>query len=148
MGVSREAYLFLLNKHNNKPGADLPEKVAKYHSKKVLINGHCFDSHAEGRRYTELFYCEHAGTIQDFIIQPKFLLQPKFRDNSGKTVRAITYSADFQYTQADGKIIVEDTKGFHTEPSKMRIKMFRSMYPHYVFRLLKYDYKNQEFVEF
>ena len=40
-------------------------KGAKYHNKKVMIDGHNFDSKLEAQRYTELKLMQKQGLIKD-----------------------------------------------------------------------------------
>ena len=46
----------------------------------------------------------------------------------GKTIREISYIADFVYEQG-GKIIVEDVKGMQTKEFKLKRKMFEYQFP-------------------
>lgn len=94
----------------------------KYHARKCVVDGIEFDSQKEARRYGELKLLEKAGVIQQLVLQPKYTLQPKFKLN-GKTHRAITYKADFEYTQ-NGERIVEDVKGYKTQSYKIKKKLF------------------------
>lgn len=70
----------------------------KYRNKKVIVDGEEFDSKKEGNRYKELRLLERAGEISNLELQPRFLLQDKFKKN-GKTYRKIEYVADFMYCQ-------------------------------------------------
>ena len=98
----------------------------KYRNVKTTIDGIKFDSKAEARRYTELKLLEKAGEITDLKLQPRFILQHSFK-HKGKTIRAITYMADFQYSE-NGKEIVEDVKGVETAVFKIKKKMFLNIY--------------------
>lgn len=96
----------------------------KYRNCKTVLDGICFDSKREAERYAELNILLKAGEIKDLILQPKFELQGKFRCRD-KNYPAITYKADFQYTEAaTGKIVVEDVKGMETETFKLKKKLF------------------------
>ena len=109
----------------------------KYRNKKVIIDGIPFDSQKEGYRYKELRLLERAGLIKDLKLQTTFILQPSFKKNN-KTIRAITYKADFDYLTKDGRHIVEDVKSKATEKDKVyRIKR----------KMLQYKYDNIEFKE-
>lgn len=107
----------------------------KHNNKKVKIDGIVFDSKAEGRRYDELKFRQKVGDISSLICHPKFDLQPSFKKN-GKTIQAITWSADFSYW-FDGKRIIEDVKPWNKkrkewviEPAAhLRHKMFEFKYP-------------------
>jgi len=64
---------------------------------------------------------EKAGKIRGLQQQPEFILQPAFKlDN--KTIRAITYTADFQYW--DGShLVIEDCKGYKTQIYQLKRKI-------------------------
>ena len=109
--------------------------MSKYFNKKVVIDGHKFDSIAESRRYKELKLLEKAGKIKNLELQPKFLLQDKFKKD-GKTFRKIEYVADFGYIEQEKKVI-EDVKGKETEVFKIKRKMFEYRYPELIFKIIK-----------
>lgn len=99
------------------------KKGSKYGNKKVTImvdiNGVeteiKFDSIKEKNRYLELRNREKMGFIAKIELQPKFILQEKYRDKDGKAVREIAYFADFTYyDKARGIDIVEDVKASAT----------------------------------
>lgn len=69
-----------------------------------------FDSDGEKTRYQILKNYATMGEISDLIPKPKFELQPAFV-SGGRKKRAITYTADFQYT-CGGVVWVEDWKRF------------------------------------
>ena len=109
----------------------------KYRNTKIIIDGIEFDSKKEGYRYKELKLLERAGLIRDLKLQTKFELQPSFKRNN-KTIRAITYKADFDYLTKDNRHIIEDVKSKATEKDKVyRIKR----------KMLQYKYDNIEFKE-
>ena len=99
----------------------------KYHNTKVYVNGIKFDSKLEAGRYRELLLLEQAGQIRNLRRQVEFELQPSFKKN-GKTIRKISYIADFVYEEA-GKTIVEDSKGMATDLFKLKKKLFEYKYP-------------------
>lgn len=109
------------------------QKRSKYRNKKVEIDGHKFDSKKEASRYVNLKLLERAGNISKLELQPRFTLQDSFVDSSGATHKRITYVADFSYLNKDGKMVIEDTKGFSTDVYRIKKKMFLKMYPDYVF---------------
>lgn len=97
----------------------------KYNSKKAIVDGRTFDSIKEARRYAELKMLEKAGEISGLECQVKFVLIPTQREPDdigprggvirGKVIeRECAYIADFVYTDAEGRQIVEDTKGVRT----------------------------------
>lgn len=69
---------------------------SKYKNKKMIIDSIEFDSHKEGLRYIDLKLLERQGLIKDLRRQVRFELQPSYKKN-GKTIKAITYVADFTY---------------------------------------------------
>lgn len=88
-----------------------------------------FDSKKEAQRYGELKMLQRLGAIKDLRLQPTFLLQESFKKN-GKTYRKIEYKADFEYFDIQqGKIIVEDVKGFKTTVYEIKKKLFEYKYP-------------------
>lgn len=101
----------------------------KYHSKKTIIDGITFDSKKEANRYCELKLLERAGKIKDLSLQHQFILQPPFKKN-GKSIRAITYVADFVYFDLERmRNVVEDVKGYKTDVYQIKKKMFEYKYP-------------------
>ena len=109
----------------------------KYNNKKVEYDGHVFDSQKECTRYKQLKLLERAGLIKDIKFHTRFELQPSFKQNN-KTIRAITYEADFDYITKNGVHIVEDVKSKATEKDKVyRIKR----------KMLQYKYRDIEFKE-
>lgn len=80
----------------------------KYNAKKVVLDGHTFDSRKEAKRYGELKLLERAGIIKDLKLQVFFELVP-----SNKKERGVAYVADFTYFE-DGEYVVEDVKSSMT----------------------------------
>lgn len=101
-------------------------KQNKYHNKKVEYDGIKFDSEKEKNRYIGLKQLERLGVIQNLQRQVKYELQPSFKLN-GKTIRSITYIADFVYIQ-DGVEVIEDVKGMRTKEYLLKKKMFEYKY--------------------
>jgi len=109
--------------------------MSKYHNKKTVVDGITFHSTGEANRYCELKLMLQAKVISDLVLQPKYILQPKFRYN-GKGIQAITWTADFEYTE-DGVRITEDFKGYGTAEFKLRLKMFKYKYPDKTLRITR-----------
>jgi hypothetical protein len=103
--------------------------VSKYHSKKVELDGHVFDSKIEAKYYEQLKWLEANKQILFFRLQPRFLLQESFKKD-GKNFRKIEYVADFEIHHLDGSIEVVDVKGMETEAFKIKRKLFEKKYPH------------------
>lgn len=95
--------------------------INKYNNKKAVYDGITFDSEMEKDFY---IYLLKKHKKQDIKIQPKFELQPSFRDKQLKLQRAITYTADFQVNNS-----LYDVKGTVTQQGEMRLKMFKFKYP-------------------
>lgn len=105
-------------------------KPRKYHERKTEVDGITFDSADEARRYVQLKMLVAAGEIKDIELQPKFVLQPSFKHGK-RTIRAITYRADFRYTEvATGEEVVEDVKGMETPVFQLKAKML--LYVHHI----------------
>lgn len=92
------------------------KKGSKYNNTKVVYDNLKFDSKAEMNRYIELKLLEKAGEIEGLKTQIKFTLQDKFKIDN-KTIRAITYTADFVYKERN-IVIVEDLKSWATSKDK------------------------------
>ena len=89
--------------------------------RKATLHGIVFDSQIELARYIQLYAMAQAGEISNLTCHPVFELQPRFVDrHTGKIVRPITYTADFQYCE-NGGLIVEDVKARDRKTGKARI---------------------------
>ena len=99
--------------------------MSKYHNRKIVREGETYDSVKEYRRAKELELLEKGGVIKDLKRQVRFEIIPSQRGEDGKVVeRAVTYVADFVYFE-DGKLVVEDTKGFRTKDYIIKRKLMR-----------------------
>lgn len=96
-------------------------KASKYGNTKVFVDGHHFDSKAEGARYWDLRLMERAGEISDLELQPPFPLLVN-------GVKVGLYRADFRYRNADGDVVVEDVKGMKTAVYRLKKKMVEAQY--------------------
>lgn len=95
--------------------------MTKYNAIKTEIDGYVFDSRAESRRYSELLMLEKAGEISNLILQPVFPLIV-----SGEKIGK--YIADFEYTDLNGKRIVEDVKGVKTPVYRLKKKLVKAIH--------------------
>lgn len=106
----------------------------KYKSHKTNANGVIFDSKKEYNRYIELTLLSRSGAIKGLKRQVKFELipaqyepditNPRGKVKKGKLIeRAVSYIADFVYTDENGKTVVEDTKGFRTKDYIIKRKL-------------------------
>jgi hypothetical protein len=100
------------------------------------LDGITFDSQAEATRYTVLRNREAAGLNSDLILEPSFELQEAFVDGAGKRHRAITYTADFAYTQ-DGRTVVKEVKGHAARDFSLRMRLFLYRHPEAVYKVVK-----------
>ena len=74
----------------------------KYNAVRVELDGFKFASKKEGKRYAELKLLKEAGECIMFLFQVPFRMP------------ASTYWADYMVFWKDGRVTVEDTKGFKT----------------------------------
>jgi hypothetical protein len=106
-------------------------KRTKYGSRKSIVDGITFDSRAEAGRYQELRNMQNAGAISGLQLQVRYRLM------AGDTVlmitspgypkgRAVTYVADFVYTE-NGQTIIEDVKGMLTPTYKLKKAIMAAM---------------------
>jgi hypothetical protein len=109
----------------------------KYHARKVKLDGYTFDSQREAERYSELKLMESAGLIKNLIVHPRFELFPKKGLPNGRIMKAIRYTADFQYIDRDGNIIVEDVKGMITRDASLRMNLFQRQYVGLIFEIIR-----------
>lgn len=107
--------------------------MSKYFNCKTFYGGNVYDSKKEAKRAYELDLLRRAGFISNLERQRRFVLQDGFKIR-GKSIREITYIADFYYYDNNKKVwIVEDTKGFRTDIYKLKKKLFLYKYPDIVF---------------
>lgn len=122
--------------------------MSKYNNKKVELDGIKFHSESEAIYYKQLKWAKEGKTLKSFEIQPKFILQEKFKKN-GQHHRAITYTADFKVTELDGKVSIIDIKGSPkavTETFKIKKKLFEHKFPDLTIKVI-YHNKKQGFYE-
>lgn len=101
--------------------------MSKYNSKKITIDGITFDSKDEAMYYNVLKIRKFKEEIQNFELQPKFILIEGFKKD-GKTYRPITYTPDFTIYHNDNSIEYVDVKGMTTQQGELRIKLFNWKY--------------------
>lgn len=97
---------------------DPPKRRQKFNAKKVMVDGHLFDSKLEAQRYGELKLLMQAGEVSWFAIQPTFLLPG-----------GVVYRADFVIQwKGDGPAVVEDAKGLDRQAARNKRKILRATY--------------------
>ena len=97
---------------------------SKYKNQRTQYKGISFDSKKECEYYIYLENLEAQGAISELKRQVRFELQPSFKHN-GKTIRAITYVADFTFYDQQGKFHIVDTKGIKTDVYLLKKKMMQ-----------------------
>lgn len=105
-------------------------KPMKFHSKKVVIDGHKFDSKREAERYRELMLLQSAGKIAGLTLQVPFVLAHGVR-LFGETRKrpAIRYLADFVYTDTElCSIVVEDVKGMDLPMGRLKRHLMKTIH--------------------
>lgn len=99
------------------------DKKPKFRNKKCVWKGIEFDSIRERDRFIILEHERDEGRITDLNTQVRFQLLPPQKDENGKVIeKPCDYVADFTYRR-DGKLVVEDAKGFRTKEYRLKRKM-------------------------
>jgi len=98
----------------------------KYKNVRTQVDGITFDSQAETRRYGELKLLLRSGKIAGYILQPSFPLEVGIR-----------YKADFLVCGVDGKVWLEDVKGYETQTFKLKRKLWQAKYPWLELRVIR-----------
>lgn len=123
----------------------LPEARGRYKvspKQDRTVDGIVFDSKWEARVFSLL---RAKISKKHLHLQPKFLLQAKFRDTNGKMIREINYVADFllgPVLKEDelpdvNKHFILDAKGHLTEIYKLKEKLFLYKYRTPIFKIKK-----------
>ena len=120
--------------------------MSKYNSSKVIVDGIEFDSKLESEFYILLKDRLNKDEILWFTIQPKYELIPKY-EKLGIKHRSINYSPDFLIKHLDNTLECVDCKGFLTQASELRIKLFNYTYPDIKLTLLSYCKKYGGWIE-
>ena len=93
----------------------------KFKNIPTVLDGIRFDSKLEARRYGELKLLQMAGEISHLECHPSLPI-------TINGIKICTAVADFSYFDK-GERVFEDTKGFHTPLSKLKMKLVRASYP-------------------
>jgi hypothetical protein len=101
--------------------ADEKPKRSKYGAEPVTIDGRRFDSKLEAGRYLDLRRLHRAGVISELICQPVFPVEIN-------GIRVFEYRADFQYTDENGRTVIEDAKGFKTPVYRLKKRIVEAVY--------------------
>ena len=114
--------------------------INKYNNKKTVIDDITFDSKDESLYYQALKDMKNNGSIKDFELQPKFLLQEAF-EKDNKKYRAINYIADFKVINNNNSSYLVDIKGMLTTEFKIKLKLFHYKYPDIELKLISRSIK-------
>lgn len=114
--------------------------INKFNNKKIIFLGKTFDSAGELSYYK---YLIGIYGIENIELQPKFELIPSVKLSNGKKQLAITYSPDFKI----GNKVIE-FKGFLTEASRLRIKMFNWKYQEFDFEVISENPDKNSVIKF
>ena len=115
---------------------------------KRTCDGILFDSVLEMRFYREVVKPGvERGEIKHYELQKPYELQEKFQRN-GKTIRAITYVADFYIEYSDGRTKVVDTKGCPDTLAKVKRKLFWYKFPETDYVWITYSKKYGGWLEY
>lgn len=120
MGISVSEYKRLLKNL----GKDIPEKKSKYNSRKVWIDGVCFDSQKEADYYCQLKLLLKSGMIDGFCRQARFVVTA-----GNAETKATEYVTDFIIFFPDKTYKIVDVKGMETEVFKLKMKSLKEKYP-------------------
>lgn len=86
-----------------------------------------FDSGKEEGRFQQLLFLQKAGKIHNLRRQVKFELIPAQYQDGRCVERAVNYYADYTYHE-NGKLVVEDCKGYKTEVYRIKKKLMLYRY--------------------
>lgn len=131
MGIT-QAELETLYKRSGhvSPNELVKVKAAKLGNIRKMVDGISFQSSIEATVYQILKLWKNAGQIRDLRMQPTFTLQERFKDESGRTVNAIHYSADFRfYDEKERRVRFVDAKGHVTQAFLRSMKMMKDKHP-------------------
>lgn len=103
-------------------------KPPKYRNRKCSWRGIDFPSERERDRYIQLWHDQKDGKISGLQTQVKFVLIPPQKIDGKLVERGCSYVADFVYKDPEGRIIVEDTKGFRTREYVIKRKLMLEKY--------------------
>ncbi len=113
----------------NNPGMPFSSRGLVCEMFGIEARPHYFPSQLELERYLRLLTQERSGIIRDLASpQYKITLQPSFK-YQGRTVRSVTYVADFYYFDTiENAWVIEDVKGVETTIFKLKWKMVKYLY--------------------
>lgn len=134
LGIERQYAMWKLEKEEERKSGN-EKKKRKYHNKKPEVDGITFDSQKEADYYCQLKLLKKAGHIEDFELQPEFVLLGP--ENDYVTGRGIKYRADFKVYYPKGTVKIVDVKGYKTNVYKLKKKLLLAKYPDIDFEEVK-----------
>lgn len=107
----------------------------KYRAKKTnCAQGHTHGSSKEALRCNVLSQMQHCDLISDLEQQPQFWFTIDGRPLKHANGRCVGYKADFRYVDANGRVVVEEVKGFSVRDWPLRRAVFLALFPDLIFR--------------
>jgi hypothetical protein len=107
----------------------------KFKVRKMIADGHTFDSEKELRRYCVLKALERAGAIRGLKVHPKFAFTIErrpilIRSDAHPGGQQVTFAPDFQYMRPGFGIVIEDAKSPATKTQAYKLKkaIFENLY--------------------
>ena len=108
-------------------GRTVARRGNKYHAKRVVLDGILFASQAESVRYVQLKALEAVGDLHSIDVHPVYELWVR-------ATKVGCYTPDFRYIRrGDATWTIEEVKGKATEAYRLRVKVFRALYPDLTF---------------
>lgn len=90
---------------------------------------------------------EESGDVVYCELQKPYELQPKF-EHDNRTVKSITYVADFFIRYKDGHEEVIDTKGCPDQTAILKRKMFWYVYPDVTYRWVSFSKRDGGWIDY
>lgn len=90
---------------------------------------------------------EESGDVVYYELQKPYELQPKF-EHDNRTVKSITYVADFFIRYKDGHEEVIDTKGCPDQTAILKRKMFWYVYPDVTYRWVSFSKRDGGWIDY
>jgi hypothetical protein len=110
-------------------------KWNKYRAKKTnCAQGHTHGSKKEAMRCNQLSEMEQCGQISDLQQQPQFWFAINGKPLKHANGHRVGYKSDFQYRDDQGRLVVEEVKGFTVRDWPLRRAVFVALYPDIIFR--------------
>lgn len=107
----------------------------KYRAKKTnCAQGHTHGSKKEALRCNDLSQMQQRGEISKLEQQPQFWFAIDGKALKHANGHRVGYKADFRYLDAQGRMVVEEVKGFSVRDWPLRRAVFLALFPGLIFR--------------